>query len=82
MVFVASTPALRPGLSAIAIGFALAAAIFISGPVSGGAVNPARALGPMLVAGKFTDWWVYLVGPVIGAILAVALHRSLGGKRA
>ena len=38
------------GVAAVAIGFALAAAIFISGPISGAAVNPVRALGPMIVA--------------------------------
>jgi glycerol uptake facilitator-like aquaporin len=42
VVFVASIPCAASGLSAIAIGFALAGAIFVSGPVSGGAVNPAR----------------------------------------
>ena len=81
VVFVASNPGAAAGLSAIAIGFALAGAIFISGPVSGGAVNPARAIGPMLVAGRFTDWWVYLVGPVIGATAAVSVHRALEGGR-
>ena len=60
VVSVGSNPKASPAISAVAIGFALAAAIFIAGPVSGGAVNPARALGPMLVSGKFTDWWIYL----------------------
>lgn len=81
VMFVASIPGAATGLSAIAIGFALAGAIFVSGPVSGGAVNPARAIGPMLVAGKFTDWWIYLVGPVIGAAAAVGVHRLLEGER-
>ena len=81
VVFVASIPGSATGLSAIAIGFALAGAIFVSGPVSGGAVNPARALGPMLVAGTFTDWWIYLFGPVIGATAAVGVHRVLEGGR-
>jgi hypothetical protein len=62
----------------VAIGFALAAAIFISGPISGAGVNPARALGPMIVAGTFTDWWVYLVAPLAGgAVAAVVYHRFL-----
>jgi glycerol uptake facilitator-like aquaporin len=47
----------------VAIGFALGTAIFVSGPITGAGVNPARALGPMIVAGKFTDWWVYLIAP-------------------
>ena len=32
----------------------------ISGPVSGAGVNPARVIGPMILAGHFTDWWAYL----------------------
>jgi MIP family channel proteins len=68
------------GVAAVAIGFALAAAIFISGPISGAAVNPARALGPMIVAGKFTDWWVYLIAPLAGgAIAATVFHILLDG---
>lgn len=58
----------------IAIGFALAIGVFVAGPVSGGAVNPARALGPMLVAGTFTGAWLYVVGPVIGALAAALLY--------
>ena len=57
-----------------AVGFALAAAVLIGGPVSGGAVNPARALGPMIVSGSFTDWWAYILGPVIGAVLAAVTY--------
>ena len=63
------------GIAAIAIGWALSAAIFISGPVSGAGVNPARAIGPMIVAGKFTDWWIYLIAPVVGAGLATTLYQ-------
>jgi glycerol uptake facilitator-like aquaporin len=44
------------GTAAVAIGFALAAGVFLGGPVSGGAGNPARALGPMIVAGTFLVW--------------------------
>lgn len=58
----------------IAVGFALAAGIFIAGPVTGGPLNPARALGPMIVAGDFTSAWVYIVGPVLGGIAAAFLY--------
>lgn len=61
-------------VAAPAIGFALGVAVLIGGPVSGGAVNPARALGPMIVAGRFTDFWVYLVAPVVGGIVAALLY--------
>ena len=38
-------------------------------PRSGPGLNPARALGPMLIAGEFDDWWIYLVAPVAGGTL-------------
>lgn len=62
-------------VAAPAIGFALAVAVLIAGPVSGGAVNPARALGPMIVAARFTAWWVYLVAPLVGGTAAATLYE-------
>jgi glycerol uptake facilitator-like aquaporin len=64
-------------VAAVAIGSALAAAILISGPISGAGVNPARALGPMILTGRFTDWWAYLTAPVIGGTLAVTTYQRL-----
>ncbi|WP_207955799.1 MIP/aquaporin family protein [Rubrobacter marinus] len=58
----------------LAVGFALAAGIFIAGPVTGGALNPVRALGPMIVSGNFTSAWVYIVGPILGGVLAAVLY--------
>ena len=60
--------------ASVSVGFALAAAIFIAGPITGGAVNPARALGPMLVAGKLGSFWVYVVGPIAGGVLAAVTY--------
>jgi glycerol uptake facilitator-like aquaporin len=71
---VATDNRVPPGVAAMAIGAALAAAILISGPISGGGVNPARAIGPMLAAGKFSDWWVYVVAPLVGGIVAATLY--------
>jgi MIP family channel proteins len=65
------------GVAAVAIGAALAAAILISGPVSGAGVNPARAIGPMILTGKFTDWWAYLAAPVVAGVLAVLIYDQL-----
>ncbi|HEV2092095.1 MAG TPA: MIP/aquaporin family protein [Rubrobacter sp.] len=61
-------------IAPIAVGFALAVGVFIAGPVTGGAVNPARALGPMLVAGDLTSAWLYILGPIIGGVLAAFLY--------
>ena len=74
VIVVATDGRVAPGVASMAIGAALAAAIFISGPLSGGGVNPARAIGPMVVAGDFTDWWVYLVAPVAGGVLAASFY--------
>jgi MIP family channel proteins len=61
-------------IAAMAIGAALAVAIVISGPVSGADVNPARAIGPMILADQFSDWWAYLAAPLAGGAIAVALY--------
>lgn len=59
-----------------AIGFTLSVGILIAGPLTGGALNPARALGPMIIAGRYTDFWAYLAGPVIGSILAAIIYSQ------
>ena len=66
------------GTPALAIGFALAAGVLLGGPVSGGAGNPARALGPMIVSGTFPVWAYYVVGPLLGAVLAAVAFRIVG----
>ena len=77
VVAVATDSRVPRGIAAVAIGAALAVAIVISGPVSGAGVNPARAIGPMILAGQFTDWWAYLAAPVAGGVVAVALYDRL-----
>ena len=65
--------------AAVCIGFALAAGVLVAGPVSGGAANPARALGPMIVALKFPSLLSYVAGPVVGGVLAAVFYdRFLG----
>jgi MIP family channel proteins len=61
-------------IAPIAVGFALAVGVFIAGPVTGGAVNPARALGPMIVAADLTSVWLYILGPIIGGVLGALLY--------
>jgi MIP family channel proteins len=61
-------------IAPIAVGFALAVGVFIAGPVTGGSVNPARSLGPMLVAGDLSSVWLYILGPIVGGVLAALLY--------
>ncbi len=74
VISVATDERVAPGIASIAIGAALAAAILVGGPISGAGANPARALGPMIVSAKFTDWWVYVIGPLVGGIFAATVY--------
>ena len=49
-------------------------------PVTGASMNPARSLGPMLVGGDLTNYWIYLVGPLLGAMVAVGFETILRGR--
>ena len=62
------------GIAPLAIGLAITMDIFAMGGATGAAMNPARFLGPALVANHFDDMWVYWVGPGIGAALAAIVY--------
>ena len=51
--------------------------IIMGGPLTGAAFNPARALGPMVATSNFSDAWLYLTAPIVGAIVAAILHAGL-----
>jgi aquaporin Z len=66
--------------AALAVGATIALCGLIATPIEGASMNPARSLGPALVAGQVDDLWIYLVGPVVGAILAVGITQLLHGS--
>lgn len=67
-----STGAKEKGITAgIAIGSVIALEAMFAGPICGASMNPIRSLAPAVVSGHLESLWVYLAGPVIGALLAV-----------
>jgi MIP family channel proteins len=59
------------------IGGALGFGVMVMGPLTGAGFNPARSFGPALVSGKFPDFWLYVVGPIAGALLAAVGYHAL-----
>jgi len=66
--------------AAIAIGATVALDAAFGGPLTGASMNPARTLGPALVSGEFRDLWVYLAGPVGGAVLGGLAYQAVRGE--
>jgi aquaporin Z len=59
----------------IAIGSTIALDAMFGGSISGASMNPARSLGPALMAGVWSGQWIYVTAPIAGAILAVIVYR-------
>lgn len=70
----AVNPDAPKGVAGWAIGGSLGLAVLIFGPATGGSFNPARWFGPALVSGTWTDGWLYVIGPILGAAAATALY--------
>ncbi len=66
-------------LAALAVGGYIALAGFWASPVGGASMNPARSLGPAILTGDFAHVWLYIVGPVLGGLLAVGVAHLLRG---
>ncbi len=66
--------------AAIAVGLTIAACGLAGGTISGASMNPARSLAPQVFAGDFSVVWVYLAGPVLGALAAAAVAPVLFGR--
>jgi aquaporin Z len=65
--------------AALAVGATIALCGLFAAPISGASMNPARSLGPAIIAGATSGQWIYLVGPVAGALLAVGCTWVLHG---
>ena len=65
----------------IAIGGTVFLEAYLAGPLTGASMNPARSFGPALASGQLAHLWMYLLAPVMGAMVAVFACRLLKGKK-
>ena len=75
----ANGPKLNGPFVPLAVGAYILAWGTMGGPYEGASMNPARSFGPDLAIGNLSTWWVYLVGPAAGAVLAVGMAYVLRG---
>jgi aquaporin Z len=61
-------------VAGLPIGFVIFFDILMGGPTTGGAMNPARWFGPALVSGNWSNGWLYIIGPIVGGIIAAVIY--------
>ena len=61
----------------LVIGMALGLGVMTLGPLSGAGFNPARWFGPAVVSGEYANFWIYIVGPLAGAVIAAVGYKAL-----
>ena len=64
-------------IAGLAIGLTITIDVFVGGPITGAAMNPARAFGPELASGSWSNWWIYWIGPILGALIAALGYEYL-----
>ena len=82
LVFVVFATAVDPrgtfkSIAGLGIGLTITLGVLMAGPLTGAAMNPARAFGPQLVQDVWADGWVYYVGPLLGGAVAALLYELL-----
>ena len=65
-----------PKMGGLFIGLTIVLGILMGGPLTGAAINPARYFGPAVIAGDFSNLWLYWLGPVLGGILAAVTYQK------
>lgn len=66
-------------MAGVAVGGSVAMLAMLGGLISGASMNPARSLGPAVFSGALSDQWIYIVGPVLGMLLACPTCRWIQG---
>jgi aquaporin Z len=75
----ANGPKLSGPFVPLAVGAYIMAWGTMGGPYDGASMNPARSFGPDVAIGNLSTWWVYLIGPAVGAVIAVGVAYVLRG---
>ena len=66
---------------ATAIGGTVGLDALVGGPLTGASMNPARSFGPALAAGEWTDFWLYVLGPLLGAAVGAFAYQLVRGDQ-
>jgi aquaporin NIP len=74
---VASGPKEKGMLAGVAIGGVIAFEALFAGPISGASMNPARSLAPAVLSGGFSDVWIYIAAPILGAAIGVLGNKAI-----
>ena len=61
----------------LTIGLTVGLEAMFAGPITGASMNPARSIAPALISGNISDLWIYIVAPVIGAVLAGIFYTKV-----
>lgn len=78
VILCVSTGAKEKGITAgAAIGATVGLEALFAGPVTGASMNPVRSIAPAIFAGELTDLWIYIIAPVVGALIAVLICRHV-----
>ncbi|MGH7130960.1 MAG: MIP/aquaporin family protein [Phycisphaerales bacterium] len=78
---VSSGPKEKGIMAGIAVGGVVGLEAMFAGPICGASMNPARSLAPAVVSGHMGALWIYLLAPVVGAVLAVPCFAGLQAKQ-
>jgi aquaporin NIP len=73
----AVNPKAERAFAGLVIGLALGLGVMVLAPLDGAGFNPARSFGPAIVSGEFADFWIYVVGPLLGAIAAAFAYKAV-----
>lgn len=77
---VALDPSAESNFTGLAVGITIIVGALFIGPISGGSFNPARSIGPAIIANNYDHLWIYIISPIIGSLLAVLSFKMMNYK--